>query len=30
VWPIVVAHLLLDVGAGLGYILFRQHLPGFE
>lgn len=30
VWPIVVAHILLDVGAGLGYILFRQHLPGFE
>ena len=30
VWPIVVAHLLLDIGAGLGYILFRQHLPGFE
>ena len=30
VWPIVIAHLLLDVGAGLGYILFRQHLPGFE
>ena len=30
VWPIVVAHVLLDVGAGLGYILFREHLPGFE
>lgn len=30
VWPIVVAHLLLDVAAGLGYIVFRQHLPGFE
>jgi membrane protease YdiL (CAAX protease family) len=30
VWPIVVAHLLLDVAAGLGYILFRQHLPGFK
>ena len=29
-WPIVVAHLMLDVGAGLGYILFREHLPGFE
>jgi membrane protease YdiL (CAAX protease family) len=27
-WPLVVAHLLLDVGAGLGYILFRTHLPG--
>jgi membrane protease YdiL (CAAX protease family) len=27
-WPLVVAHLLLDVGAGIGYILFRDHLPG--
>ena len=27
-WPLVVAHFLLDVGAGLGYILFRTHLPG--
>ncbi len=27
-WPLVVAHVLLDVGAGLGYILFRTHLPG--
>jgi membrane protease YdiL (CAAX protease family) len=29
VWPIVIAHFLLDVGAGVGYILFRDHLPGF-
>ena len=28
-WPFVVAHLLLDVGAGVGFILFRSHLPGF-
>jgi uncharacterized protein len=27
-WPLVVAHFLLDVGAGVGYILFRNHLPG--
>jgi membrane protease YdiL (CAAX protease family) len=27
-WPFVVAHFLLDVGAGVGYLLFRQHLPG--
>ena len=29
-WPLVVAHLLLDTGAGLGYIAFRTHLPGFR
>jgi membrane protease YdiL (CAAX protease family) len=29
-WPIVIAHLLLDVGAGLGYLAFREHLPGFS
>ncbi len=29
-WPIVAAHLLLDVGAGVGYILFRERLPGFS
>jgi membrane protease YdiL (CAAX protease family) len=29
-WPLVVAHLLLDIGAGLGYILFREHLPGMH
>jgi membrane protease YdiL (CAAX protease family) len=27
-WPIVIAHFLLDVAAGVGFILFRQHLPG--
>jgi membrane protease YdiL (CAAX protease family) len=27
-WPIVVAHFLLDVAAGIGYIAFRDHLPG--
>jgi Type II CAAX prenyl endopeptidase Rce1-like len=29
-WPIVIAHTLLDVGAGLGFIAFRHHLPGFS
>jgi membrane protease YdiL (CAAX protease family) len=29
-WPLVIAHTLLDVGAGVGYILFRRHLPGFS
>jgi membrane protease YdiL (CAAX protease family) len=29
-WPLVVAHFLLDVGAGVGYLLFREHLPGFS
>ena len=29
-WPLVVAHFLLDVGAGVGYLLFREHLPGFR
>jgi membrane protease YdiL (CAAX protease family) len=28
VWPLVVAHALLDTLAGIGYILFRNHLPG--
>jgi uncharacterized protein len=28
-WPFVVAHFLLDVGAGVGWLLFRKHLPGF-
>lgn len=28
-WPFVVAHLLIDVAAGVGFILFRRHLPGF-
>ena len=29
-WPIVIAHFLLDVAAGIGFILFREHLPGFR
>jgi uncharacterized protein len=29
-WPLVVAHALLDIGAGLGYIFFREHLPGMH
>lgn len=28
-WPFVIAHVLLDVGAGIGFILFRDRLPGF-
>lgn len=28
-WPIVIAHFLLDTTAGIGFILFRKHLPGF-
>lgn len=28
-WPFIVAHFLLDVGAGVGYLVFRHHLPGF-
>lgn len=28
-WPFVVAHVLLDIGAGVGFLLFRDHLPGF-
>ncbi len=27
-WPLVVAHVLLDVGAGVGYLLLRGRLPG--
>jgi membrane protease YdiL (CAAX protease family) len=27
-WPLIIAHTLLDLGAGLGYIAFRSHLPG--
>jgi membrane protease YdiL (CAAX protease family) len=30
VWPLVVAHFLLDAGAGLSYVFFRSHLPGFH
>ena len=29
-WPFVIAHFLLDVSAGIGFILFRKHLPGFS
>jgi membrane protease YdiL (CAAX protease family) len=29
-WPLVIAHVLLDVGAGVGYLAFRTHLPGFR
>jgi membrane protease YdiL (CAAX protease family) len=29
-WPFVVAHFLLDVGAGVGFLVFRHHLPGFS
>jgi membrane protease YdiL (CAAX protease family) len=29
-WPFVIAHLLLDLSAGMGYVLFREHLPGFH
>ncbi len=29
-WPFVIAHFLLDAAAGIGYIAFRQHLPGFS
>ena len=28
-WPFLFAHALLDVGAGIGFILFRDRLPGF-
>lgn len=28
-WPFVIAHMSLDVVAGIGFILFRHHLPGF-
>jgi membrane protease YdiL (CAAX protease family) len=28
-WPFVVAHFTLDMAAGIGFILFRHHLPGF-
>jgi CAAX protease family protein len=28
-WPFVIAHLLLDLGAAAGFLLFRDRLPGF-
>ncbi|HEY7477799.1 MAG TPA: type II CAAX endopeptidase family protein [Actinomycetota bacterium] len=28
-WPFVVAHFVLDVGAAIGWLWFRDHLPGF-
>jgi hypothetical protein len=28
-WPFVVAHALLDVAAAVGFLLFRERLPGF-
>jgi membrane protease YdiL (CAAX protease family) len=28
-WPFLLAHAFLDVGAGVGFILFRDRLPGF-
>src|SRR5438067_393201 len=27
-WPLVIAHFLVDVAAGVGYIVFKHHLPG--
>ncbi len=27
-WPLIVAHFLIDAAAGFGYIAFRTHLPG--
>jgi membrane protease YdiL (CAAX protease family) len=29
VWPLIVTHFLLDVFAALGYLWFRDRLPGF-
>jgi membrane protease YdiL (CAAX protease family) len=28
-WPFVVAHFLIDAAAATGFLLFREHLPGF-
>ncbi len=28
-WPLIIAHFLLNLSAGVGYMLFREHLPGF-
>jgi membrane protease YdiL (CAAX protease family) len=27
-WPLIIAHFLVDLAAGVGYLLFRNHLPG--
>ena len=27
-WPMVISHFLLDVGAGVGYLLFHGHISG--
>jgi len=29
-WPFAAAHFLLDASAGIGFILFMHHLPGFS
>ena len=29
-WPLVTAHFLVDVAAGVGYIVFNHHLPGIR
>ena len=29
-WPLAIAHFLLDTGAGIIFILFHSHLPGFR
>jgi membrane protease YdiL (CAAX protease family) len=29
-WPLVIAHFLIDVAAGIGFILFHDRLPGFS
>jgi membrane protease YdiL (CAAX protease family) len=28
VWPLVIAHTTIDILAGVGYLVFRNHLPG--
>lgn len=30
VWPLIITHFLLDVFAALGYLWFRDRLPGFS
>jgi membrane protease YdiL (CAAX protease family) len=27
-WPLIIAHFLVDLAAGVGYLVFRNHLPG--